>query len=294
MATTKQQGQGLAEDLERRLAPVAERKASGADALAGLVTKMRGEIGKALPAHFKANAERYARQAVTLIRQNPKLANCSPASFLGALLTASGLGLDLTPALGQCYILPYSRRAKVGGEWTSTLEAQFQIGFRGLLDMAMRSGRVVSVFAEVVFEQDQFQYCLGLSPDLAHVPCGLENPGPAIAYYAVAHLAGGGRPFAVMTRAQALAHAKKFSPSYSATTGSFSGPWGSDFDAMATKTVLKKLLKMLPLGVEVAQALTHDGSTKTVPQDMKTEAEILDVTAVEVEVVPEEIPVAVE
>ena len=101
----------LHQKLETRLAKQG-KPASGADSLAALVERMRGEIAKALPRHIQENGPRYARTAVTLIRSNPKLAACSPVSFLSSLMTASSLGLDLNPALGQCYLVPRQRRIK--------------------------------------------------------------------------------------------------------------------------------------------------------------------------------------
>lgn len=88
----------------------------------------KGEIEAALPVHLKRNADKYARQALSLFSQNPKLQACSGVTILSALMTATGLGLDLTPQLGQCWIIPYDNRRKVGNEWRTVTEAQFQLG----------------------------------------------------------------------------------------------------------------------------------------------------------------------
>jgi len=216
-------------------------------------------MGKALPAHLKANAERYARVAITQIRQNPELAKCSPESILGALMTGTALGLDPSPSLGQYALVPYKG------------EAQFILEYQGMIDLAFRSGQIATIFATEVYEQDRFEYSLGLEQKLVHEPCGRGDPGPVTHYYAVAKFTNGGYVFAVMTPEQVKVHAKKSSPSY----GTPSSPWTKHFDAMAKKTCIRQIGKYLPKTVELAKAISHDeGVHKEIPED----GEILDIT----------------
>ena len=268
----------LHQKLETRLAKQG-KPASGADSLAALVERMRGEIAKALPRHIQENGPRYARTAVTLIRSNPKLAVCSPVSFLSSLMTASSLGLDLNPALGQAYIVPRQRRIKTESGWDTVLEASFQIGYRGLLDLAMRSGKVASIDAQVVHERDKFEYELGAEPKLVHIPA-LADRGAPVAYYAVARFTSGGWTACVLSREEVLEHAKKFSQSYDSRGGSFGGPWQTDFDEMARKTALRRLLKYCPLSPEIAAAGIQDGSVHRDLSEVQEEKDVLDLVVV--------------
>ena len=93
-----------------------------------VVGGFKTQIEAALPMHLKKNAEKYARQALTLFSENPKLQAATPITILSALMKASSLGLDLNPQLGQCYIIPYDNKKKIGNEWIAVTEAQFQIG----------------------------------------------------------------------------------------------------------------------------------------------------------------------
>ena len=257
MAST--QGNGALKDQMKTGSEVAKIKP--ADRLAGLVNKMQAEIAKSLPKHLKENAERYARIAVTLVRQNPKLASCDPVSFLGAMMTSSALGLDPSPVLGQCYIIPYKN------------EAQFQLGYKGMIDLAMRSDRIATIFATEVYEQDEFDYSLGLEQKLIHKPCGLEDPGEVTHFYAVAKYVNGGFVFGVLSKAQVEAHAKKYSQSYNYN----SSPWQTNFNEMGKKTVLKKIWKFLPISVEVQKASIRDESITRDISHIKDESDIIDV-----------------
>lgn len=93
-----------------------------------VVGGFKSQIEAALPVHLKKNAEKYARQALTLFSENPKLQQAAPITILSALMKASSLGLDLNPQLGQCYIIPYDNKKKIGNDWVTVTEAQFQIG----------------------------------------------------------------------------------------------------------------------------------------------------------------------
>lgn len=210
--------------------------------LATLATDgMKKQFQMALPNHLQANADRYIRSFMTQIRQNPKLLDCNKTSLLGAMLTGTALGLDPTPSLGEFYILPYGN------------EAQFILGYHGMLALAYRGG-VKAIWAHEVCANDEFELVWGLENDLKHKPC-LDNEkgrGDVIGYYAAAILPNDTKMHWYMTRAEVEAHGRRFSRSYGR------GPWTTDFDSMALKTVAKQLFKWLPKSTEMAQALAHD------------------------------------
>lgn len=248
-------------DLKNKLATKSSKPRTKVDTAISLISRMKGEMSKALPMHLKNNAERYARVAMTLIRENPKLASCDGASLLGALMTGTALGLDPSPQLGQYHIVPYKNKA------------QFILGYKGIIDLAFRSDRLATIFATEVYESDEFEYTLGLEQKLVHKPSGLAAPGTITHYYAVAKFTNGGYVFCVMTREQIEAYGKKFSPSYKYDDS----PWQTSPVAMGKKTVIRQLGKYMPLSPEVARAFSQDESVKSNIEDIKEEGDIIDI-----------------
>lgn len=211
------------------------------------IKTMEPEIKKALPNVI--TPERFTRMALTAVSVNPKLAECTPRSFMGALMNAAQLGLEPNTPLGQAYLIPFKNKG--------VMEVQFQIGYKGLIDLAYRSGEFLSIYAKEVYENDEFDYEFGLEPKLIHKPA-TSNRGEVIAYYAVFKLVNGGFGFEVMSKDDIMAHAKKYSQNYDSKYS----PWTNNFDEMAKKTVLKKVLKYAPIKVEFVRQLTEDETIK--------------------------------
>jgi recombinase, phage recT family len=209
------------------------------------------QFATALPKHV--NSERFVRIAITTIRQNPKLAQCNQESLLGALMVSAQLGLE-PGVLGQCYLIPYGR------------ECQFQIGYKGMIELLRRSGQLKDIYAYSVYENDEFEMTYGLDRDLKHKP-NLQNKGNFIGCYCVAVLKDDARAFEYMTKEEIEAHGKKFSKTYG------NGPWKSDFESMAHKTVVKKMLKWLPLSVEFLEMANKDEKTFKVADEKTGETE---------------------
>lgn len=222
--------------------------------IAQWIEAMKPEIEKALPKHI--SVDRIARIALSAIRVNPTLAECTPISFMASLMQASQLGLEVNTPLGQAYIIPYKNKGK--------LEAQFQLGYKGLVDLAYRSGQFKSIYAHVVYENDEFEFEYGLEQKLVHKPAK-SNRGNPIWYYAVYHLKNGGYGFEVMSVEDIKEHAKRYSQSFNSKYS----PWQNNFDEMAKKTVLKRVLKYAPLSVEFMREVAQDETIKhEISQDM--------------------------
>ena len=100
--------------------------------LQALIQSMQGEIARALPQAI--TPERFTRMALSAVSSNPDLSHCESKSFLGAMMTAAQLGLEPNTPLGQAYLIPYKDKGE--------LKAQFQLGYKGLIDLAYRSGSV--------------------------------------------------------------------------------------------------------------------------------------------------------
>lgn len=212
------------------------------------IKSMEGEIKKALPSVI--TPERFTRMVLSAISVNPKLASCTPKSFLGAMMSAAQLGLEPNTPLGQAYLIPYNNKG--------TLEVQFQIGYKGLLDLAYRSGEVDIIQAHIVYENDTFECEYGLNPTLKHIPADSKK-GEPVKVYAVFRTKTGGFGFEVMSMDEIREHAAKYSQTY----GSKYSPWTNNFEEMAKKTVLKKVLKYAPMKSEFARGVAQDGTIKT-------------------------------
>lgn len=227
--------------------------------LTTLIEKSAKELGKALPEHMRP--ERLVRIALTCIRLNPELGKCTPASFLGALFTAAQIGIE--PVAGRAYILPFNNSRKLNGSWEKFKEAQFVLGYKGLAELFYRHEKAVEIAWGEVCENDEFYYEYGTNATLKHKPI-LTGRGKTIAFWVQAKLANGGKPFMVMSLEDCMEHGKKHSKTYDKQKMVFydSSPWTTNPTAMCLKTVLIQLGKLLPLSVEVQQAIQADESSR--------------------------------
>lgn len=229
-----------------------------------LLEKAKPQITSALPRHL--SADRMLRISMTSIRRTPKLLSCTPASLLGAIMQAAQLGLEPDGVLGMAYLVPFKDTV------------QLIIGYKGLIDLARRSGQLSTIYARVVYHKDQFEYSYGLNEELKHIPSGEDDPGEIVAAYAVARLKDGGVQFECMTRREIDAIRKR-------SRSADDGPWVTDFPEMAKKTVLRRLCKMLPASVELARAVALDERADVgLPQQLE------DVVDAQIEVRPSSKP----
>ena len=222
---------------------------------------MLPQIAKALPAVI--TPERFTRIALTALSSNPKLAECDRNSFLGALMQAAQLGLEPNTPLGQAYLIPFKNNKK------GIIECQFQVGYKGLIDLAYRSGDVSTIQAYCVYEGDEFLYELGLEPKLVHKPAK-SGRGALEFVYAVFKLKNGGYGFEVMSVEDVNNHAKKYSQAYSSSYS----PWKTNYEEMAKKTVLKKALKYAPIKTEFVMATVIDEKVSRTANDDLTDIEV--------------------
>lgn len=242
-------------------APVAKPKSKAPEIVQKVLSdNFKKQLALAVPKHL--NADRMARIAATEVRKNPALLRTEPTSFLGSVMQAAQLGLEPGSALGQAYLVPYGN------------QCQLIIGYKGMIDLARRSGQVLSLNAYAVREGDDFNFQLGLKPDIHHVP-SLEADRikkPITYVYAVATLKGGGYQFEVMSRAEIEAvRAKAKSKNI----------WNSYFEEMAKKTVIRRLFKYLPVSIETLEITNADAKReageKVEPDD------VINIDAVSVE-----------
>jgi len=222
-------------------------KATKKGTLAGLkqtdvqsvLESLKPQISQALPKHL--SADRMIQMATQVIVKNPKVAECSAASLIGAVMQASILGFKPSDSLGQVYFVPYGK------------SVQFQIGYKGYIDLARRSGQIRTLYAYPVYQNDEFEYELGLEPKLTHRPAQ-EDRGEMTFVYAVAHYKDGGYNFVVLSKQEVerlrLRNAfQKSKPS---------GAWATDYEAMACAKAIKQLSKYMPLSEEMQGAVLSD------------------------------------
>jgi recombination protein RecT len=231
---------------------IAERDDSAGSAVA--TTDLRRAIEAMRPEFARVigdsiGVERFTRIALTELRETPALMNCTPESVLGALMTAAQLGLEPGRVLGEAWLVPYLNRQT--GETICT----FIPGYKGLIKLAWNSGKVASLAAEAVREGDQFTYVNGLRPVLEHIPAR-SGRGKAYAWWAAAEIKGGGTASVVLYR-EDIERIRERSKAKD------SGPWRTDYDAMAKKTAIRQLAKYLPLSPEFSTAVANDEVVRT-------------------------------
>ncbi|WP_392562530.1 recombination protein RecT [Orbus sturtevantii] len=206
--------------------------------------KIKNQFAMALPRHM--NSDRMARILTTELRKLPALGKCNLQSFLGAAVQCSQLGLEPGGALGHAYLLPFGNGKADDGK----PNVQLIIGYRGMIDLARRSGQIISISARTVREGDDFNFEYGLEESLKHTPKA-DDDAPITHIYAVAKLKDGGVQFEVMTKSQ-IDKVKETSKAGD------TGPWKTYYEEMAKKTVIRRLFKYLPVSIEIQKAVVLD------------------------------------
>lgn len=196
-------------------------------------------VAAALPKHLPP--DRFIRVALTAMTRVPKLSQCDQASFFQCLLTLSALGLE--PDGRRAHLIPFENRKR------QVTECQLIVDYKGLVELAMRSGEVSNIHADVVCETDEFEFDRGV---LVKHKIDFRKPrGEVYAVYAIARFKDGGEKCEVMTRqdVEAVRHRSR---------AGNNGPWVTDWNEMAKKTVFRRLSKWLPLSPEYRDALDAD------------------------------------
>ena len=220
---------------------LAQRVASNAVAqqeaptMAQVIARLQPELARALPVHL--NADRMARLALTCIRKDLALAECSPESFAGALLTAAALGLEVGVS-GEAYLVAYKK------------ECTLIVGYQGMAKLFYQHPMAQYLDTQTVYSNDEFDYAYGLDPFLRHKPFLGDVRGSIVAYYAVAKLTTGASAFVVLSPEEV----KKLRNGNVGPSGRIPDPqrW------MERKTALRQLVKLLPKSTQLVQALAVD------------------------------------
>ena len=209
---------------------------------------------------YGISVEEFMANAVNSVRKNPDLLKCTPKSLFGAMLLSAECGLKFNTPSQHAYIIPYKG------------EAQFQIGYQGLIEIMYRNPKVVKIDGQAVFENDTFDYGYGLTPYLTHKPFRGANRGSLTSVYAVVKLQGSDEPIFTVVERQELDAIKELSP---AKNSKFS-PYNSGTDVhhwMEVKVAIKKISKLIPKTSEIANVIDLDNK---VSSRFKASADIIE------------------
>jgi len=212
----------------------------------------------ALMAVMPANLDydRFRRVVTLAVSKNPDLLECTASSIITAVIEAAQLGLEPTGSLSRAWLIAYNKNVgtKQNPKWAK--EAQLQIGYMGLVELALRSGRIRAAEARLVYDGDIFEVEFGTDQRIVHKPMFLtSNPEKISMVYAVVWRNDSTWDIEVMRKDEIDGiRARSRSANH--------GPWVSDYGEMARKTVLRRLLKRQPLTVETIDAIQRDDETE--------------------------------
>jgi recombination protein RecT len=209
---------------------------------------LEGEFKTTVANYFSGNEQetiRFKTAVVDYVRKVPKLLECDRISLLSAFVQLAQFRFMPSGVMGEAYVIPYGK------------EAKFQIGYQGLVTLLYRTSQVKAISANIIYENDDFDYEEGINPKLYHKPAPFgKDKGKEVGVYTVVQLEGGARTFKVMSEAdvmqiKALSKAK----------GTADSPWNSDkdpFKGMWKKTCLIQHSKFLPKTADFQLALEKD------------------------------------
>jgi recombination protein RecT len=229
----------------------ARRELSPAQQTKQMLDLRKDEFAAALAG--RVNPEAFIRVAYATITKSPKLLEATPASLFFALLEAASLGLTPNGVLGEAYIVPFNNKVP-GTKDKWEVQAQFIPGYRGLIKLARQSGVIRNIVARNVYKGDAFGVEYGLEETLIHKPdLDADQADDYLTHvYAVAHFTDGTMQFEVMTR-------KQVDGIRARSKSADKGPWVTDYAAMAIKTVIRRLVKYLPISdFDLTRAIEKD------------------------------------
>lgn len=201
------------------------------DTVRAQLEKMKPEFAMALPKHI--TPDRLMRVALTACQQTPKLLDCDRKSLFSAIMRSAQLGLEPDGILGQAYLIPFGN------------QVQFIAGYKGLIDLARRSGEVSNIIAKEVYENDEFSVDFSQDVPFVHKPLLSGERGEVTHFWAMARFKDGGFHWDYMTRAEV----EKIRDN---GQGKNNAVWKNHFIEMAKKTAIRRIAKYLPMSVQKA------------------------------------------
>ncbi len=230
-----------------------------------MLVKMLPKMETVLPKHIKA--DKMARIALTSIRKNPSLLECTPESLVAAIMECAQLGLVTDGILGHAHLIPFKDRRN------ERVDATVVIGYKGMIHLAMNTGRVTAVCPNVIREGDDWEYQEGDNRYLKHRP-KRDNDGEPIAFYSVVLFSNGQRDFRLMWKSEVDAIRARAPGSKR-----HGGPWDTDYIPMGMKSAIRQHMKYLSLSPEMDRATALDEMADAgVAQGLEFGKDAIDVT----------------
>lgn len=229
------------------------------------LVKLKPRFDICLPKNSRFDSNRLLAIVSAEIRKCPKILECERESIEAAVSLAARLMLEPDNALGYIYFIPYGKTLQV------------IIGYKGLLELAMRAPLLKSIYAQEVFARDDFEIILGTEKKIFHRP-NMGERGDLVAVYAIAEYEGGNKEIEFMTKPEVDAIRAR-------SKAGNSGPWQTDYPAMARKTVLRRMTKYIPRAVDAHAAIAVDEATDRgdkVSDYIDVEGEVVDTDTGEV------------
>ncbi len=223
----------------------------------GFFDKLESSITPVLPRNVSLG--KLKEIVMTEVRRTPKLANCNPVSLIGAATQCCQLGLLPDKNLGQGYLIPFGK------------EVELVIGYKGMIRLAVESGKVSHIDAYAVYQGDEFYYQYGSDPKLTHVPCSFGNRGEITHFYAIATMIGGLKQWSVMTLEE-VKIIQANSPSAKADKSPWKTPIG--FPEMGKKSAIRKLFKYMAISPNMDRAVALDEMAESEEVSQKNAAVI--------------------
>ena len=211
------------------------------------------------------NSQQFVASLLSIVTNNNLLAKATNESIMTAAMKAATLKLPIEPSLGMAYIVPYNRNEKQGNTWVKINEAQFQMGYKGFIQLAQRSGQIRNINCDIVYKEEFLRYDKVYGT--LHLKEEQVDSGEVEGYFASLELINGFRKMIFWKKEKVIAHAQKYSKTYDKQIGDFKSgtPWKTEFDAMAQKTLIKELLsKYAPLSTELQEAIIADNEDSNV------------------------------
>lgn len=211
------------------------------------------------------NGQQFVASLLSIVTNNNLLAKATNESIMTAAMKAATLKLPIEPSLGMAYIVPYNRNEKRGNTWVKINEAQFQMGYKGFIQLAQRSGQIRNINCDIVYKEEFLRYDKVYGT--LHLKEEQVDSGEVEGYFASLELINGFRKMIFWKKEKVIAHAQKYSKTYDKQIGDFKSgtPWKTEFDAMAQKTLIKELLsKYAPLSTELQEAIIADNEDSNV------------------------------
>lgn len=217
----------------------------------------RDSLAKVVPSG--TSPDRIMSIALRAFNANPTLRECTINSLFAATITCAMLGLEPNTPLQHIHLIPRKNNRK------GTVEVQIVLGFQGLLELARRSGQIETIAARAVYSNDPFDIEYGVADTILHKPAKVGDRGEMIGCYAVAKLKGGGYQFEWMTVGE-INRVRDASDGYRVAMEQAAkykrppkgNPWIEHFEAMARKTLIRRICKYLPISVDMAAAVELD------------------------------------